>query len=78
MDCTTPGFPVLTISQSLLKLMSIASVTPSNRLILCHPFLLLPSIFPSIRGFSSEPALSFPQKPDWKLDGALICPSDSL
>ena len=42
-----------TISQSLLKLMSIELVMPSNHLILCHPFLLS-SIFPSIRGFSSE------------------------
>ena len=47
----------LTISQSLLKLMSIESVMLSNHLILCHPFLLLPSIFPSIRVFSSESAL---------------------
>ena len=45
-----------TISWSLLKLMSIKSVMPSNRLILCHP-LLLPSIFPIIRVFSSESAL---------------------
>ena len=44
------------ISQSLLKLMSIQSVMPSNHLILCHPLLLLPSIFPSIRVFSSESA----------------------
>ena len=42
-----------TISQSLLKLMSIELVMPSNHLILCHPLLLLPSIFPSIRFFSS-------------------------
>ena len=42
---------------SLLKLMSIELVMPSNRLILCHPLLLLPSIFPSIRVFSNEPAL---------------------
>ena len=41
-------------SQSLLKLMSIESVMPSNHLILCHPLLLPPSIFPSIRVFSSE------------------------
>ena len=41
-------------SQSLLKLMSIESVIPSNHLILCSPFFLLPSIFPSIRVFSSE------------------------
>ena len=46
-----------TISQSLLKLMSIESVMPSNRLILCRPLLLLPSIFPSIRVFSNELAL---------------------
>ena len=47
----------ITNSQSLLKLMSIESVMPSNHLILCHPLLLLPSIFPSIRVFSNEPVL---------------------
>ena len=46
----------ITNSQSLLKLMSIDSVMPSNQLILCHP-LLLPSVFPSIRVFSSESVL---------------------
>ena len=46
-----------TNSQSLLKLMSIESVMPSNHLILCCPLLLLPSIFPSIRVFSNESAL---------------------
>ena len=46
-----------TISQSLLKLMSIESVIPSSHLILCHPVLLLPSIFPSNRVFSNESAL---------------------
>ena len=46
-----------TISWSLLKLMSIESVMPSNHLILCHPLLLLPSVFPSIRVFSNESAL---------------------
>ena len=44
-------------SRSLLKLMSIESVMPSNHLILCRPLLLLPSIFPSIRVFSNESAL---------------------
>ena len=43
-----------TISRSLLKFMSIESVMPSNHLILCHPIILLPSIFPSIRLFSNE------------------------
>ena len=47
----------ITNSQSLLKLMSIESVMPSNHLILCHPLLLPPSIFPSIRVFSSESVL---------------------
>ena len=47
----------ITNSQNLLKLMSIESVMPSNHLILCHPLLLLPSIFPSIRVFSNESAL---------------------
>ena len=49
-----------TISQSLLKVMSIEStelIMPSNHLILCHPFLLLPSIFPSIRVYSNESVL---------------------
>ena len=47
----------LTISRRLLKLMSIESVMPSNHLILCHPLLLPPSIFPSIRVFSNESVL---------------------
>ena len=47
----------ITNSQSLLKLMSIKSVMPSNHLILCRPLLLLPSIFPSIRIFSNESVL---------------------
>ena len=45
---------IITNSWSLLKLMSTESVMPSNHLILCHPLLLLPSIFPSIRVFSNE------------------------
>ena len=47
----------ITNAWSLLKLMSIESVMPSNHLILCHPLLLLPSIFPSIRVFSNESVL---------------------
>ena len=59
-NCSMPGFPVLLYLlsfRSLLKLMSIESMMPSNHLILCRPFLLLPSVFPSIRIFSNE--LSF-------------------
>ena len=51
------AFPTFTISLSLLRLMSIQSVMPSNHLILCHPLLLLPSIFLSIGVFSKELAL---------------------
>ena len=57
MNHSTPGLPVHHHSWSLLKLMSIESVMPSSYLILCCPLLLLPSIFPSIRVFSSESAL---------------------
>ena len=54
---TSQTLLTFTISWSLLKLMSIESMMPSNHLILCHPTLLLPSIFPSIRVFSNESAL---------------------
>ena len=57
MDCSKPGFPVRTNSQSLFKLMSIELVTPSNHLILCHPLLLPPSILPSMTVFSNESVL---------------------
>ena len=56
-DCSTPGPLSITNSRSWCKLMSIESVMPSNHLILCHPLLLPPSIFPSIRVFSNESAL---------------------
>ena len=58
---------LITISWSLLKLMSIESVMPSNHLILCHPLLLLPSIFPSIRGFSNESTLHIRWPKYWSL-----------
>ena len=51
------AFLSIASSQSLLKLMSVDSVMPSNHLILCHPLLLLPSICPSIRVFSNESVL---------------------
>ena len=57
MDCSTPSFPVLHhLPESLLRLLSIELMMPSNNLILCHP-LLLPSIFPSVRVFSNESVL---------------------
>ena len=54
-----------TISWSLLKLMSIESVMPSNHLTLYHPLLLLPSIFPSFRVFSSESAVCIRWPKEW-------------
>ena len=57
MNHSMPGLPVHHQSQSSPKLMSIESVMQSNHLILCYPFLLLPSVFPSIRVFSNESVL---------------------
>ena len=62
-DSATPGTAArqaslsITNSRSLLRLTSIKSVMPSNHLILCHPLLLLPSAFPSLRVFSNESVL---------------------
>ena len=58
----------ITISRSLPKFMSIESVIPSNHLILCRPLPLLPSIFPSIRVFSSESALHIRWPKDWSFN----------
>ena len=56
----------ITIPWSLLRLMSIESVMPSNHLILCHPLLLPPSIFPSIRVFSNESVLPIRWPKYWR------------
>ena len=64
-----------TISQSLLKLMSIELVMSSNHLILCRPLLLLPSTFPSIRVFSNELALSIRWPKYWEFSFS-ISPSN--
>ena len=78
----------ITNSQSLLKLMSIESVMPSNHLILCHPLLPLPSVFPSIRVFSKESVLcirwpkywsfSFSLSPSNEYSGLISCRMDWL
>ena len=65
MDCSMPGFPVHHQLPSLLKLMAIKSVMPYNLLILCCPPLLLPSIFPNIRVFSSESVLHIRRPKYW-------------
>ena len=61
----------ITNSRSQLKLMSIASVMPSNHLILCHPLLLPPSIFPSIRVFSNELVLHIRWPKYWSISFSL-------
>ena len=65
----------ITNSQNLLKLMSIESVMPYNHLILCHPLLLLPSIFPSIRVFSNKLVLHIEWPKDWSFS-FIISPSN--
>ena len=65
----------ITNSQSLLKLMSIESVMPSNHLILCHPLLLLPLIFSSIRVVSSESVLCIRRPKYWSFSFS-ITPSN--
>ena len=62
----------ITNSQSLLKLMSIELVMPSNHLILCCPLLLLPSIFPSIRVFSNESTLHMRWPKYWSFSFSII------
>ena len=57
----------VTNSRNLLKLMSIKSVMPSNYLILCHPLVLLPSIFPSIRVYSNESAVHIGWPEYWSI-----------
>ena len=64
-----------TNSQSLLKLMSIELVMPSNHLILCHPLLLLPSLFPSIKVFSNESVLRIRRPNYWRFSSN-ISPSN--
>ena len=75
MDCSTPGFPVLHYLLDLLKLMSIELVMPSNHLILCHPLLLMSSVFLSIRVFSNESALHFRWPKYWSFSFS-ISPSN--
>ena len=66
----------ITNSWNLLKLMSIASVMPSNHLILCHPLLLLPSIPPSIRVFSNESVLHMRWLKYWSFSFSISPPNE--
>ena len=79
MDCSMPGFPVLhylpEFAHSLCPLIS--HLIPSNHLILCHPLLLLPSIFPSIRVFSHESVLHIRRPKYWSFSFS-ISPSNEF
>ena len=74
-DCNISGLLSITNSLSLLKLMSIELVLPSNHLILCHPLLLPPSIFPRIRVFSNKLVLRIRCPKYWSFSFS-ISPSD--
>ena len=71
MDCSTPGFLSITHSWSLLKLMSIQSVMPSNHLILYFPLLLLPSIFHNFRVFSNDCILHIKRPKYWSFSSSM-------
>ena len=78
MDCSTPGFPVHHQLPSLLKLMSIKLVMPSNHLILCRPLFLPPSIFPSIRVFPKESALHIRWPKYWSFSYSISASNESI
>ena len=75
MDCSAPGLPVYHRLPEFTQTHSIEFVMPSNHLILCHPLLHLPSIFPSIRVFSNESVLCIRQPKYWSLSFS-ISPSN--
>ena len=72
MNGSTPGFPVLHYLLEFHKLLSIELMMPSSHLILFHPLLLLPSIFPSIRVFSNEPALCIKWPEYWSFGWGVV------
>ena len=74
MDCSTPAFPVQHELPKLTQTHVPESVVPSSHLILCHPLLLPPSIFPSIRGFSNESVLHIRWPKYWNFCFS-ICPA---
>ena len=64
-DCSMPGFPGLQLLRSCFKRISVESMMPPSHLILCHPLLFLPSVFPSIGDFSSESAVCIRWPKHW-------------
>ena len=73
-DCSNQASLSITNPQSLLKLMSIEVMMPSNHLILCHPLLLPPSVFPSIRVFSNESVLPIRWSKYWSFSFRAVLP----
>ena len=78
MDCSIPGFLSFTISQSLFRLISIESMMPSNHLIPYCPFLLLTTIFPSIRVFSNGSALHIRWPKYWSFSFRISPSNESI
>ena len=76
MSCSTPGFPVLHYLPEFAQTMSFESVMPSSHPILCHPCLLLPSVLPSIRVFSTESALHIRWPKYWSFSFSISPSSD--
>ena len=76
MRCSTPGLPVQHQLLQPTQLMPIESVMPSNYLILCHPLLLLPLIFPSIRVFSNESVLRIKWPKYWSFSFSISSSSE--
>ena len=76
MNCNMPGFPVSLSPWVLLKLISIESGMPSNHLSLCHPLILLPSIFPSTQVFSNELALGIKWPEYWRFSLSISCSNE--
>ena len=76
MNHSTPGLPIHHQLPESTQPMSIESVTPSSHFILCHPLLLLPSIFPSIRVFSNESALPIRWPKYWSFSFNIRLPNE--
>ena len=76
MQCSTPASLSISNSQSLFRLMSIESVMPSNHLILCHPLLIPPSTFTSIRVFSNESVLCIRWPNYWTFSFSISPPNE--
>ena len=76
MNCSTPGVSVYSQIPEPAQTLSIESVIPSNNFVLCHPLLLLPSIFPRIRVFSNESVLCIWWPKNWSFSFSINPPNE--